>query len=232
MFKTIKDLKIKKITMNNLFLNYNKFIKRIECSCNLNEKKCFICNDSFYDSKYLFYTNEIIEGSKYFYEIIYYKNNDVDYNLYDIMVDCENVYVPAIFLAKYTLIKDKNNIIRKVFLFDEHKQYYNIELKNILSIFYAEDYYSISNIKCFFNNKFKNENLKLKVFDKLLNNNSYCFFQFENCFYDINKDFEDPDKFKIILKEAIFNLMGNKKNIDFFNKEQLPFNLDFYLLCK
>lgn len=241
MFKTIKDLKIKKIKLNNL-LNYNNFYE-MRANCN-NDKKCFFCNDNFYNSEYLFYTNEIIKDHKYFYEFIHYQNTD-GYNFCDYIEDSCRIHMPAISLAQYTLIKDKNNVARKVFLFDKN-DFNQPQLKNILYIFYITRYNKIEDLELFFKHDlkeyfeddndfkeyFKNENMGLKILDKVLSNNSYCFFYFNDCFYDINEDFEDPKKFKNTLREAIFNLIGKEKNIDFFNKEQLPFNLDFHLMCQ
>ena len=170
---------------------------------------------------------------RYYYEIISAKND-----IYSYYFDCnkQNNELPIIGLAKYTLVKDKNGKNIKVFVYPENYSDINDGFvdKSILKLYLTYLELEVYEIAGFIKKYIKEDSKKINFIDRLANkssrNENYGAFIFDNISYDIDKDFEDPERFKKILKETIVNFTKNINIVSFINKEQLPFNLDFHLM--
>ena len=199
-----------------------------------------ILKDSIYNykkQKYFFYTNKEIKNMKYYYEIIYSTNGLFEYH--DLLKDGDEDGDPIgiIGLAKYTLIKDKSGKNIRVFKYSENLDEPNLGFidKDILKLiitFPEENFKETAN---FILKYIKKDSEKINILNKIANNSTnecYSAFIFDKNSYDIDEDFEDPERFKKILKETIVNFTKDKNInlVSFINKEEVPFNLDFHLM--
>ncbi len=201
-----------------------------------------ILKDSLYNykkQKYIFYTNKEIKNMKYYYEIIYSENYCIDY--YNAVVDlCGDKHddpVEIIGLAKYTLIKDKNGKNIRVFVYPENDSNINQGFinKDILKLVMTFPEENINEMANFILKYIEKDSEKINFLNKIANepcNECYSAFIFDKNSYDLDKDFEDSERFKRILKETIVNFTKNKEInlVSFVNKEDVPFNLDFHLM--
>lgn len=201
-----------------------------------------VLKDSIYNykkQKYFFYTNKEIKNMKYYYEIIYSANDLFEYH--DMLKDGNSDANPigVIGLAKYTLIKDKRGKNIRVFKYPEDLDEYNLGFmdKDILKlvITFTEDFKEMAK---FILKYVEKDSKKINFLNKIANSSDriydecYSAFIFDKNSYDIDKDFEDPERFKKILKETIVNFTKDKNInlVSFINKEEVPFNLDFHLM--
>ncbi len=197
-----------------------------------------ILKDSLYKKqKYIFYTNKEIKNMKYYYEIIYSTNGLFEYH--DILTDGGRNAGPIgiIGLAKYTLIKDKNGKNIRVFKYSENFDDPNLGFidKDILKLVITFPEESFKTMANFILKYIKKDSEKINILNKIANSSTdecYSAFIFDKNSYDIDKDFEDPERFKKILKETIVNFIKDKNInlVSFLNKEDIPFNLDFHLM--
>jgi hypothetical protein len=202
-----------------------------------------ILKDSLYNykkQKYIFYTNKEIKNMKYYYEIIYSTNGLFEYH--DLLTegDANANPIGIIGLAKYTLIKDKSGKNIRVFKYSENFDEPNLGFidKDILKLVITFPEESFKTMANFILKYIKKDSEKINILNKIANNSHnpydecYSAFIFDKNSYDLDKDFEDPERFKKILKETIVNFTKDKNInlVSFVNKEDVPFNLDFHLM--
>lgn len=200
-----------------------------------------ILKDSIYNykkQKYFFYTNKEIKNMKYYYEIIYSTNNEL-FEYHDLLTDGgeDSDPIGIIGLAKYTLIKDKNGKNIRVFKYSENLDEPNLGFidKDILKLIITFPDLNFKETANFILKYIKKDSEKINILNKIANSSTdecYSAFIFDKNSYDLDKDFEDPERFKRILKETIVNFTKNKEInlVSFVNKEDVPFNLDFHLM--
>jgi hypothetical protein len=250
----LEELKKEKESIDTLFdnknifhINYGDFARnqsslfnsRHYCDCN--SKNCFF-NKNFINYKntkyhdkhkcFLYFTNSKIKNKKYYYDIM-----KSDYNHTLGYLESNQYFLSSLFLTQYTLVKDKNNILRKVFLFEKNNlnvirktPIFNFILINsgtsLYYLLYAKNEFKINDD--FITNKIINGNIEEEGLSVV--NFTY---KFESNF---NNNVENVADFQKELKESILEFIGFKYFSDmkkeFFNKENLPFNLDFHLMTK
>lgn len=235
--KNIRHINYVDFARNQSYL----FNSRSYCDCNL--ENCFF-NKNFINYKntkyhdkhkcFLYFTNSKIKNKKYYYDIM-----KSDYNHTSCYLESNQYSLSSLYLTQYTLVKDKNNILRKVFLFEKDNtirktpifEYILINGRtNLYYLLYAKDEFKINND--FIANKIINENINENIEEDGLLAVNFTY-KFESNF---NNNVENVADFQQKLKESILefiefeNFSHMKKG--FFNKENLPFNLDFHLMTK
>lgn len=232
---------------NIFYIDYNNFARneallfnsRFCCDCE--SKNCFF-NKNFVNYKntkygdkgncFLYFTNSKIKNKKYYYDIM-----KSDYNHISRYTEANQdplLPLSPLYLTQYTLVKDKNNILRKVFLFKDNL-IRKTPIFNFMLINGATNLYYLLDLK----NEFKvNDDF---IINKIINGNIQdegllvfnFIYKFESNF---NNNVENIDDFQKELKENILEFIGLKNFSDikkeFIKKENLPFNLDFYLMTK
>jgi hypothetical protein len=134
---------------------------------------------------------------------------------------------------EYTLVKDLNNNYIKVFLFEKG----SFVIREILKIDFIEKDFSF-HLFSYYIRKVK-EDKKIYYLNKWLENeHKYkLIFIFDDQTINIKENFQDYECINKIFKQKIINYIDkyslhNCAIIDFINKENLPFNLDFHLMTK
>lgn len=211
------------------------FNSRSYCDCNL--ENCFF-NKNFINYKntkyhdkhkcFLYFTNSKIKNKKYYYDIM---KSDYSHGLSYLKSNKDSL--SSLYLTQYTLVKDKNNILRKVFLFEKDNVIRKIPIFNFVFINGGTNLYNLLYLK----NELKiNDDF---IINKIINGNienkgllaCNFIYKFES---NLDNNVENIADFKKELKENILEFIELKKfsNIkkEFFNKENLPFNLNFHLM--